>query len=295
MELDDLKVFTEVAKLKSISHAATRLYLTQPTVSKKIKRLENEIGAQLFVRTRNGVELTQSGNIFYSYASTSYTEIIQGMTKAKTASTDEIIKIASPASYASSLFSELIPLLENQSVVYEFYHYHSNEIIDLVGEHVIDIGLFEAERELVDTDVIIKPLFNDPIVACCSINHSISQKEPVTLKELENENIALFSWGQDFQQFTQILSEQNLSTKNFRRFSPISIVKELILENQYISFLPLSLIQKELKINQLKTISVEDFPSLSYKLSLAYRPEITEQIDIQQFIDKLNVLSNNFV
>lgn len=64
MELKQLQYFRAVAKQNSISQAADSLYITQPALSRCIKRLEDEIGVALLERMSNGVKLTPAGEAF---------------------------------------------------------------------------------------------------------------------------------------------------------------------------------------------------------------------------------------
>lgn len=61
MEFDLLKAFCQLAKSGNYRLASEQLYITQPALTKKIQRLESNIGASLFSRGRNGAELTHAG------------------------------------------------------------------------------------------------------------------------------------------------------------------------------------------------------------------------------------------
>jgi DNA-binding transcriptional LysR family regulator len=61
LKLDDIKYFDVVATTKNVTRASEILGITQPTLSYSIKRLERELGGDLFVRLKNGVELTHLG------------------------------------------------------------------------------------------------------------------------------------------------------------------------------------------------------------------------------------------
>lgn len=65
INLELYKVFYYVAKNESISRAANELSISQPAISKSIKSLEEQINASLFIRKRDGVELTEAGEAFY--------------------------------------------------------------------------------------------------------------------------------------------------------------------------------------------------------------------------------------
>src|SRR6202050_3802317 len=69
MELRHLRYFVAVAETKSLTLAAkVRLHTSQPSLSRQIRDLEEEVGAQLIVRTARGVELTPSGRAFLDHA-----------------------------------------------------------------------------------------------------------------------------------------------------------------------------------------------------------------------------------
>ena len=61
MEIRVLRYFLEVAREGSVTHAAERLHISQPTLSKQLKDLERELGKKLFVRSSFSVRLTDEG------------------------------------------------------------------------------------------------------------------------------------------------------------------------------------------------------------------------------------------
>jgi len=69
LDYNKLKIFKTVADLKSFSKAAEVLFLTQPTVTLQIKKLENHLNITLFKRTKEGIKLTKEGKLLYKYAS----------------------------------------------------------------------------------------------------------------------------------------------------------------------------------------------------------------------------------
>lgn len=68
MDLDQLRTFLEVVRLKSFSRAAQTCYRTQPAISAQIRQLENELNTTLFDRLGTRIELTPAGRIFAEYA-----------------------------------------------------------------------------------------------------------------------------------------------------------------------------------------------------------------------------------
>lgn len=75
INLNLYRVFYYVAKEKSITGAAKRLYISQPAISKSLKKLEEELAVELFSRNLNGVELTEEGKILFTYVDKSLKSI----------------------------------------------------------------------------------------------------------------------------------------------------------------------------------------------------------------------------
>ena len=68
MELRQLRYFLAIAEHGTFSKAAGKVYVAQSALSHQLAQLEDELGAQLFVRSRRGVELTEAGTVFHTYA-----------------------------------------------------------------------------------------------------------------------------------------------------------------------------------------------------------------------------------
>lgn len=78
MNLDLYYVFYTVANSGSISAAVNHLFISQPAISFQIKKLEDELGVTLFIRTKKGVSLTNEGKILYDYLKVAFDSIRNG-------------------------------------------------------------------------------------------------------------------------------------------------------------------------------------------------------------------------
>ena len=67
IDLELYKVFYVVAKNKHMTKASEELHISQPAISQSIKKLENQLGGTLFLRSNKGMELTEEGKMFYEY------------------------------------------------------------------------------------------------------------------------------------------------------------------------------------------------------------------------------------
>jgi DNA-binding transcriptional LysR family regulator len=67
IDLELYKVFYVVAKNKHMTRASEELHISQPAISQSIKKLEDQLGGTLFLRSNKGMELTEEGKMFYEY------------------------------------------------------------------------------------------------------------------------------------------------------------------------------------------------------------------------------------
>jgi DNA-binding transcriptional LysR family regulator len=67
IDLELYRIFYIVAKNKNMSKASEELHISQPAISQSIKKLEDQLGGALFLRSNKGMELTEEGNMFYNY------------------------------------------------------------------------------------------------------------------------------------------------------------------------------------------------------------------------------------
>lgn len=74
-----IQCFVEIAREQSLKAAARKLFLTQPTMSKTLKEIEDILGATLLIRNRSGVQLTPEGEIFLRFAEMSVAALQQGI------------------------------------------------------------------------------------------------------------------------------------------------------------------------------------------------------------------------
>ena len=78
MTYEYYNTFLYVAKYKSATKAAKELFTSQPAITRTIKLLETELGCSLFVRSKNGMELTKEGEILYQYVNSAFSTIAKG-------------------------------------------------------------------------------------------------------------------------------------------------------------------------------------------------------------------------
>src|SRR3979411_103456 len=109
--------FLEVARRGNVSRAAEAIYVSQPTLTARLHALESELGEKLFVRTRQGMRLTDAGRAFLPYAARATQAVKEGreaIMELNSASAGHLVLAAAPA--VSTYL--LPPLLERFSAAH---------------------------------------------------------------------------------------------------------------------------------------------------------------------------------
>ena len=109
MELFELRHFIDVAAAEGLSRAASRLSVSQPTLSRQLNKLEAELGTKLFYRHGRGVALTQAGRRLRDVAETALQQLDAVKEELQSQVLDEIgeVMIGTPPSIAATVGADL--------------------------------------------------------------------------------------------------------------------------------------------------------------------------------------------
>lgn len=161
MEIRELRYFLAVAKEQSISKAADYLFITQPSLSRQMQNLEKEIGAQLFVRGRRKITLTETGTLLKKRAE----EILDLYDKtsaelhAPTAEISGDIYIGGGESYAIDEVAKLAKALraDYPNIRFHFYSGDTEEVILRLDKGLIDFGILVEPADLSGLEYVRLP------------------------------------------------------------------------------------------------------------------------------------------
>ncbi|WP_111638740.1 LysR family transcriptional regulator [Marinomonas shanghaiensis] len=193
MNATDLTLFVHVADSGSFNKAAELAGLSTPALSKRISKLEQDLGAQLIHRTTRRLSLTEAGESLYVHAKN-----IEGQVSDAIASVSAFsqgltgtIKMSVPTISGELLLAEAIAEFCQKYPNISVDMRLENDFVDLVGEG-LDLAIRTGKLE--DSSLIAKPLIQSNWIVCCSPSYLETQGEVNDLEALKDHNCLAYTY-----------------------------------------------------------------------------------------------------
>jgi DNA-binding transcriptional LysR family regulator len=196
-DLADLRAFLSVVDLGSFRAAADSLHLSQSAVSRRIDKLEDALGVDLFVRTTRRVELTTIGRTFVHKARS----VMYELESALVGIADFAERISGVVTVACvpSAVGHFLP-----GVIRKFHELHPRIRVRLIDEASADLLLAVANGEAdlgltyigtQEPDIEFEPLLEDPFVVACTSDHPLARHKRVSWDELARHDFVSLAQG----------------------------------------------------------------------------------------------------
>ena len=135
MDIEALETFVEVADAGGVSAAALRLGVSKSMVSRRLARLEKELGVQLLARTTRGAALTEAGSTFRDYAARVCAEIdVARETILPAGELRGRLRVAAPLSFGPTHFAAVLADMARRHPLLQIQTCYSDQVVDLVSE-----------------------------------------------------------------------------------------------------------------------------------------------------------------
>ncbi|GEB78485.1 LysR family transcriptional regulator [Sporolactobacillus inulinus] len=262
-----LYVFITVAEQQNFTRAAEMLHMTQPAVSNHIHSLERSLNIKLLERTNKYVRLNEAGEIVYHHAK----DILNLHTRMENLLDDLKNTVSGTLSigasytygeyvlpYKISTLLQSYPLL-NPNITIR----NTNEIIDLMMHHQIDVGIIEGE--MTNESLNITPFAQDQLSVIAAANHPLFSKKTINLQDLHHERWLVREEGSGTLEKQQKCFKQlDFYPKNEMTLGSTQVIKESIEAGLGISLLSHLTIKKELALGRLKLAKIDGFPMIRH-------------------------------
>ncbi|MBR3003171.1 MAG: LysR family transcriptional regulator [Clostridia bacterium] len=260
INFDYYRTFYYVAKYKKISLAAEKLYVSQPAITQTIQKLEEQLGSNLFVRAKSGMELTETGKMLYEFTSQSI-EILDNVeyrfSKYENLEVGEI-KIRTGSNVAKMILYDALEKFgkDYPNIKIEIATGAPNQSIEMLHSGEIDMVLVYLPYEV--------EYSNLQITECAKKEYIFAMS-----KEYQKENNVKIKEVSDLNKYSLIVPKKNSATRRIfdSKYKDIitsyhyeiaqeQMKKEFILRNMGIGFIIKDEIKEELEKGELVEIKL---------------------------------------
>jgi DNA-binding transcriptional LysR family regulator len=189
VELRHIRSFLAVADELHFGRAAARLHISQPPLSQQIRRLEDEIGARLFLRTNRRVQLTPAGRAFLAEARQTIASAERAVGDARRAERGEVGELVlgyltsstyGPLPDVIRLFRKRLP-----EVQLKLQNLRSVQQSQALLERRIDVGVVRPHTA--DSRIVYEALWREPVVVALPSDHPLAQRKAVDISDLATD------------------------------------------------------------------------------------------------------------
>ena len=284
-----IQCFLEVYRQRSVGKAADILETTQPAVSKKLKELEDMLGARLLERGKSSVELTPSGEVFIQYASASFSALRDGarsVEEARQKSRSRLSVGVIPAA-AANLLPAIVRRfrMANLDVTLNIVTSDNNELLDKLRQGEIDLILGSPGEPDQLYGMSFEQLCSEPLVMTVRPGH------PLLRGEFAPERIASFTLlcpprhtrlHALVERFL-LTTGASIASDRIENQSDL-FAREYVRSADAIWVVPRSVVQHELDTRELAELPVSQ-QEVRSSLGLTLRQDRSLSIAVQTFVD----------
>jgi DNA-binding transcriptional LysR family regulator len=274
MDIRHLQYVLEVARCCSFTKAAETLHISQPTISKMIRNLENELGVEVFVREGRRVELTDSGHVIAAHAQhilrsfASLSAELSDLTQLKKGR----IRIGIPPMVGARFFPSVISEFRNRypGIILEMVEYGAKKVEADVLDGTLDVGTVLLPTNEVMFDSF--PFVNERLKVILHPSHPLAERECIDLAELAEVPFILFR--EDFALHDRIIAAcvgAGFQPRVMYESSQWDFISEMVAANLGIAMLP-ETICTALDPGRVRSVTLEE-PSIPWQLAIIWRKE----------------------
>lgn len=273
MRLAQIEGFVEVARSQKLGQAAGELFITQPALTARIQRLEQELGVPLFVRTPTGMRLTDPGRTFLPWAVRALDAVEEGRRHVEELARGGAGELAIGAAPAVStyvlpaLLKSFSDDLPNVSLVVRTGH--SEEILDMVLRGEVEVGLVRA---LLHPQIQSVPFYEETLVLVTDPSHPFAARMRISMAEIAEAQLILFDRTSSYHGLTSsFIREAGVTPRGVMELDNIDAAKKMVEQGLGVALLPHTAVAGELEAGALRAVTLSDAPALRREIVIFRR------------------------
>ncbi len=200
MTLTELRYVIAVARERHFGRAADACYVSQPTLSVAVRKLEEELGVQMFERNAGHVRVTSVGEAVIAQAQKTL-EAVEGIRQVAGQGKDQLsepLRVGAIHTVGAYLFPEMIPALRqlapNMSLIVE--EGYTAELAEKLRHGELDVLILSLPFER--SGILTLSLYHEPFVVLLPASHPLTSKEKIIGSDLFDETLLLLGAGHCF-------------------------------------------------------------------------------------------------
>lgn len=289
--MEQLEVFATVVEQQSLNKASQLLNLSQPALSRKIMRLEEELGVELFKRKGKRLTLTRAGEICYEYALEQRrmeSKLQRALQPFRAATQPASLIIGASLTTLQSTLPDLLTLFTKEfpNTDIKAATGKTHEIVQLVKEKKVDIGLVASKIE--DSHLTCLPLFEDHLCLVLPVTHPLAERPALDILDLQGLPMILFSRGTWYRILMDELFQRNSVHPDVKmEIDSFEAILRLVSTCQTATLLPESYLRRNLiEDNELTVRHLPALRQTKRTTSLLYTEEAVHQPATRRFIEQ---------
>ena len=240
MELKQLEYFQMTSSLKNITRAAKRLAVSQPNITVAIKKLEAELGIQLFERSQKQLSLTPEGAVFLNRIEQALRNIQDAVLEVNDYKQLQkgTIKIGIPSMIGAYLFPKIFSGFQKKFSHLDIYLYEkgSMSIRESLERDELDFGIVIISNASPSLQLL--PMSTNQVVACVPDTHPLAQKDSFSWEDIHDIDLIMLKEGSFIRNMIlQKLKDNNIKPNIVLESNQIETIKGLISSNVGMAFL----------------------------------------------------------
>jgi len=257
MHIETLKIFCDLAELRSFSKTAEKHLLSQSAVSQQLAQLELTHKCQLLDRKKRPLELTPAGRLFYDACKDiieRYEQLRSELSSQRKSSAGRI-NVAAIYSIGMHTLPDYVKkfMVKYPNVNVHIEYFSAARIYELVLAGDIDIGLVAVPKR--DKRLEVHDFEDEPLFLVCSSKHPLANESEVDIHKVQFEKFIGFEKDVPTRIWIDsILQRYNIVVRPVMEFDNIETIKRAVEINSGISILPRTAIVQELGGGTIKAI-----------------------------------------
>lgn len=300
--LQQLRILKAIASEKNFTQASKILFISQPSISKQVKNLENRLGILLINRENNKISLTEAGQVFLQYSERILAlceESCRALNDLKNGDRGNLIIGASQTigTYLLprilAMFAQAYPQIDLKVQVDS-----TRMIAKNVVDREVDIAIIGGDIPIeLKKNLKVERFVEDELALIIPMSHpfAIEKKKLINKDDLYHLNFITLNSNSTIRKFIDdILIQNNIETKQFNiimQLNSIEAIKTAVSLGLGVAFVSSSAIEKEIKLKTIDIVKIDNI-KITRTLSIITNRECYKSKAFEFFYTQLGILKN---